>query len=93
MTINSRGGGGKALMAWPLVEELLCGFPYFIYILELRPKRRFLFQLLKKEERMGYCNCSFSLLQSISYGKKAKMQAMDIRTDRNIYVYRNSYTA
>ena len=28
MAIKLEGGGGKALMAWPLVEELLlCGFP------------------------------------------------------------------
>ena len=24
MTIKLKGGGGKALMAWPLVEELFC---------------------------------------------------------------------
>ena len=31
MTIKlEREGGGKALMAWPLVEDFFCGFPYQI---------------------------------------------------------------
>ena len=27
MSIKLEGGGGKALMAWSLVEEVFCGFP------------------------------------------------------------------
>ena len=27
MAIKLEGGGGKALMAWPLVEDFFCGFP------------------------------------------------------------------
>ena len=30
MTIKFEGEGGKALMAWPLVKELFCGFPYLM---------------------------------------------------------------
>ena len=25
--LKGEGGGGKALMAWPLVEDFFCGFP------------------------------------------------------------------
>ena len=32
MDIKFEGGGGKALVAWPLVDELVffCGFPYIL---------------------------------------------------------------
>ena len=35
MAIKLEGGGGKALMAWPLVEDFFGGFPYKTYIIYL----------------------------------------------------------
>ena len=28
MAIKLEGEGGKAIMAWPLVEDFFCGFPW-----------------------------------------------------------------
>ena len=41
MAIKLEGGGGKALMAWPLVEEFFfCGFPKVFLKLNIEPGLR-----------------------------------------------------
>ena len=52
MAINLEGGGGKALMTWPLVEELFfCGFP--------KPVLRF-WMIWTEENTLDFLSKAFS---------------------------------